>query len=340
MDSKLISKYRAPLMGAAMISVMLFHYFMDMESFVDPTSALFLALRSYRHAICSTGVDIFVFLAGMGLYFSFSGKEDLRGFYSRRILRLVVPYCLIAAVFWYIRVILVNGQGKRMLLKNFLFLTLFTDGVTTFWYIFLSIVMYALFPVFYYLFQKKPLRQVSFLLILILCFAAIIGMDRMWNEEYMKIYICIHRVPGFLIGIYCGKPIKEGRKIPLWAVWAYILLAGVFWYGTTVADTPTSVWHIALGFWGFAEMLLLTLLFSKLPEGNPVSRVFGRIGKYTLELYMIHVAVRNLLAATGHTMDVLGPKWILSVVLVFLLSIGFHECYDRALKYLPSERVR
>ena len=68
-----ISRYRGELMGAAMIFVILF-------SRLDfPRDDTFFGLRR----IGNIGVDIFLFLSGMGLWFSWTKRPSLSHFLSQ-----------------------------------------------------------------------------------------------------------------------------------------------------------------------------------------------------------------------------------------------------------------
>ena len=73
-----ISRYRGELMGAAMIFVILFHVGL-------PRDDTFFGLRR----IGNIGVDIFLFLSGMGLWFSWTKRPSLSHFFSRRFLRSI-----------------------------------------------------------------------------------------------------------------------------------------------------------------------------------------------------------------------------------------------------------
>ncbi len=84
-----ISRYRGELMGAAMIFVILFHVGL-------PRDDTFFGLRR----IGNIGVDIFLFLSGMGLWFSWTKKPSLSHFFSRRFLRIYPAWFIIACLYY------------------------------------------------------------------------------------------------------------------------------------------------------------------------------------------------------------------------------------------------
>ncbi len=62
-----ISRYRGELMGVAMIAIILFHVSL-------PRSDMFYGLRRMGNI----GVDIFLFLSGMGLWFSWVKNQSVK----------------------------------------------------------------------------------------------------------------------------------------------------------------------------------------------------------------------------------------------------------------------
>ena len=82
-----ISRYRGELMGIAMLFIILFHVSL-------PRNDLFFGLRRMGNI----GVDMFLFLSGIGLWFSWIKTPSARHFFMKRYLR-VYPAWLIVACF-------------------------------------------------------------------------------------------------------------------------------------------------------------------------------------------------------------------------------------------------
>ena len=131
-----ISRYRGELMGAAMLFVLLFHIPLSRH---DP----FFGLRRCGNV----GVDMFLFLSGVGLWFSWvkqrealavGMKDALRHFFKNRY-RRVYPAWLIIACLHYIPCYL-EGRGYSRnvpdLIANIAFNWSFwrVDDLT-FWYV-------------------------------------------------------------------------------------------------------------------------------------------------------------------------------------------------------------
>lgn len=99
-----ISRYRGELMGAAMLFIILFHVGL-------PRNDLFFGLRRMGNI----GVDIFLFLSGIGLWFSWvkshapkARQEDAlqpfsrryQAFLKRRFLRIYPAWLFVAALYY------------------------------------------------------------------------------------------------------------------------------------------------------------------------------------------------------------------------------------------------
>ena len=99
-DLSSISKNRRELMGVAAIMVLLCH---APGNNVMMPSALAEILK-----YGNVGVDIFLLLSGMGLFYSLDkvdqNKMPIWSWYLKRFIRVLIPYWLIAAPFWIYKV--------------------------------------------------------------------------------------------------------------------------------------------------------------------------------------------------------------------------------------------
>lgn len=94
------SKYRSALMGAAMLFVMFFHVTM-------PKSYMM-----YGVVRCGNiGVDMFLFLSGIGLWYSWTKQPSLKHFFKRRYLRIYPAWLIMALLFYIPNYLNVAGGG-------------------------------------------------------------------------------------------------------------------------------------------------------------------------------------------------------------------------------------
>lgn len=129
---ELLSKYRGVLMGVQILLIMAFHYTEDLSNAVDHFNGPAQVFYDY---IGSSGVDMFLMISGLGLYYSWKRNPDAGAFYRKRLTRVLVPYVAVALVGWIWFDFVHSDAGVVRFLADIAFVTFFTDGVKWFWYI-------------------------------------------------------------------------------------------------------------------------------------------------------------------------------------------------------------
>jgi len=91
-----INKSRTILLGIATLLVTFFHmYSLD---FYELINIRFVAnILTFVKSIGNVGVDIFLFLSGIGLYFSYK-KNNLKQFYMNRFVRILPEFILVVFI--------------------------------------------------------------------------------------------------------------------------------------------------------------------------------------------------------------------------------------------------
>ena len=104
-----LSRYRTVLMGLQIILIICFHFAVD-GYYVRDSRIIYLFYKYIR----SSGVDMFLLLSGVGLYFSWKKTPVIRTFYLKRYTRILIPYFLVAIPAWiWLDVFYLNaGWGK------------------------------------------------------------------------------------------------------------------------------------------------------------------------------------------------------------------------------------
>ena len=194
-----ISKKRTEIMGCAMIAVLLYHMF------CWPKPFYYLLLFRYGYI----GVDVFMFLAGYGLVYSFR-KYDLITFYKRRLLRIAPLYWLEVLIVIVIGILL-NYKPMSIIEALFTFLSLGVYGVggwLTNWFVGAIVFFYAFFPLLYCIAQRYPVLLVAFSNILSLLILHHYNLGWQWD-------CMISRVPVFILGIVvCIFREEKNKLIP------------------------------------------------------------------------------------------------------------------------------
>ncbi len=91
-EARRFSTARAQIMGYAMLCIVFFH-----SSFPIAETSLFYAIKN----LCDIGVDIFLFVSGIGIWFSLNKHANVAAYVQRRCLRILPAFfdCKHAVVF-------------------------------------------------------------------------------------------------------------------------------------------------------------------------------------------------------------------------------------------------
>lgn len=142
-DLKLLSKYRTELMGTAIIGVLIMHFF----SLGEVPSKLIVKLINIIPILAFT--ETFLFLSGLGIYYSLSQCSNVLLFYKKRIKRLIIPYLIMAFVPFFLYVVI----NEETLWDYICILSTIRfwcgDGHFGMWYIAVTIMLYVIAPWLY-----------------------------------------------------------------------------------------------------------------------------------------------------------------------------------------------
>ncbi|MDY4645680.1 acyltransferase family protein [Prevotella sp.] len=278
-----ISRFRAEQMGAAMLFVILFHVALDRG---DP----FYGLRRCGNV----GVDIFLFLSGVGLWFSWVKTPDVLRFYRRRLLR-IVPTWLVVATAFYLPDYLGARRFSRSLVDLIGDITLNWDfwlhDELTFWYVPAIMALYLVAPWYMRLVQSRPVYRWLPLLMVIWC--VMVQWVLPIHHAVGHIEIFWSRVPIFFIGINFGEMVRTRRQLPGEAVWL-LLITFLMTFGTCLYLEQVRHGHFPL----FVErmlyipftvctVLVMNRIFRRMPQW--VNSSFRFVGALSLEAYLIHI---------------------------------------------------
>ena len=204
-----------------MLFVILFHVALDRG---DP----FYGLRRCGNV----GVDIFLFLSGVGLWFAWTKTPSVSHFYRRRLIR-ILPTWLICSTAFY----LPDYLGAQRFSKNVVDLLgditinwdFWLHDELTFWYVPAIMLLYLIAPWYMRLIRRYPTYRWLPLLMVVWCVMvqwvlpihAVVGhLEIFWS-----------RVPIFFIGINMGEMVRSRRQLPPDAVWL-LLITFLMTFGT------------------------------------------------------------------------------------------------------------
>jgi peptidoglycan/LPS O-acetylase OafA/YrhL len=321
---KAISKYRTELMGVAIIGVLIGHI-IAFNDLCYPT------LDSIAHGIHVPG---FLFLSGFGIFYSLTKNSNIKDFYVRRFWRFYFPFLLISLPF-LLRTIL---TGKFDIWRFFTQITTVgfwlygNDGT---WYIAVSLVLYLLTPLLFMWFQREKGYCVwKRLLIIAITIGCNFTIQFLSPAYWNKVEIGLKQVPCFFLGMlvahYSLKDIGGASLRILYL--AVCVLYPVFRF--VGIEIPYVTPMLKLLFYLIVFCCLFSLVDSfRTPVVGPVLRWFG---KYTLELYLLHIYFHGLFSSPLFHLQ--ESNIIISAVVVSLMAcMPAHWCINRLSNILQGK---
>ena len=276
-----ISRYRGELMGAAMLFIMLFHVGL-------PRNDLFFGLRRMGNI----GVDMFLFLSGLGLWFSWMKKPSARHFFTKRYLRIYPAWLIMACLYYIPRF---HGGDFMAWLDLIGDITINWDfwlhDELTFWYIPAIMMLYCFAPAYMELIRRHPIYR--WLPVVMIMWCILVEYVTPIHQAVGHIEIFWSRVPIFFIGINMGEMVRKKQRIDGTGIWMVILLfvmtlfASIFLEQQRHGQFPLYVERMLYIPLTLTSILLLNRVFRRTPKW--FNKTFKFVGALSLECYLIHI---------------------------------------------------
>lgn len=286
--SIMLSRYRPQLMGFAMIAVMLFHVGGSHHETI-----------AYCVSRCgNVGVDMFLFLSGIGLWYSWTGKSASTNFYSRlinfykkRYVRIYPTWLVVACIFYIPIYINGNDDLTGTILNIVINWDFWEHDAWQFWFIPAIMMLYTIAPFYMTLIVRH--EEYRWLPVAAMLLCILIQYWAPLHTAVSHIEIFFSRIPIFLIGINTGRWVKAEKPIS----WSTLLLASVIFIMSAIVCInfenglrgrfPLFLERMAYIPLSISMMILLCKLFTRLP--HHINSLLAFIGGISLELYMVHI---------------------------------------------------
>lgn len=270
-----ISEIRTELMGLSAILILICHS----VAYIEMPRVL-----HYSLSLGNIGVDLFLFLSGMGMWYSLSKMHmgGVKQWYTDRYIKLFVPYLVIVLPLNAIEYVMGLYEGQDI--WNYLF------GLTTLrffvshdapWFIAALLPLYLLAPLFNNLIKMYQWKAT--LMMIVMLYATLLipttFSSEMLNNVISNIQFVAVRATCFVLGMGMGQAVKEEEKINL--LWILLLtVVGLF----AVALTR----HLVYGYFFFTLPLLVVLCKLVEYSGDWLRISAGFMGKISLESYLLN----------------------------------------------------
>jgi len=305
-----VSRYRDELKGLAMLWIVWFHSGLLLPGLADD-----LRLLGYG------GVDIFLFLMGMGLAYSLQKNADLRAYLIRRMKKLLPAYLPVVIVWMavtypqmgYSAVQAVGGAAGNLFMVGY---WLQLDGVYN-WFANTVFTFVLIAPAVYAVLVGGKTRG----LVVLLVIAFGVGAANLGMEQMMP----VSRLPIFILGMAFG--LWQGGARRTWHTAAYALsfAAGMFLVEFCMHRQPWLLIDYGMYWYPFVLItppLCMALAFG-LQKADRIKRAFAPlrwVGQSSFEIYLLNVWIYEI--SKQHPFS----AWVWALVCVFnlALGIGYH----------------
>lgn len=302
----IVTKYRDALYGLAILWIVFFHA--NAIDNVDYSFGVHI-LRHFRTIMNngSVGVDIFLFLSGISLYFSFRKGPTLDQYIKSRMSRVFLPLLIIDGGYWLVRCFFIQKRPE-LFFTNITTLGLWETGDRMIWFVSLIVLLYFLYPYFYGFIYKSPndMREVIIrgIVLMVLTYVIITSFSFSNNKLYENWAIAITRIPVFIFGCMMGKFVYDDKKIPGFFGLLSVVLTLIFFavlHINLLHDIIRRYWFFAGGISGAYALALVFSGIDRLcgKRDSLIIRFFNWMGGFSLELYLSHIMLNRLYRATS-----------------------------------------
>ena len=290
----LLSKYRTPLMGVAAMMIIVCH--------ASGNGVLMPACIKKVLTYGNLGVDIFLFLSGIGCYYSLSKGINASAWYKKRFVRIFIPYALMQIPFWAYRM----SVGQFNLVEElWVFSTVdFWIRHVGAWYVALLVPLYILTPYIYIYVSKNGKYSLYkafsiIILLLVACNLDIDGTSGNLHNVLHNLQWAFSRVPSFIMGMYLAPFVKRGISVNI--VWVFLVVAGLLGLYWGVHQFISKEIKMP---WCLIPLLLIafTWILDNLSKDGRFFKFFSWIGVVSLESYLANI----YLGGAGTVQDAIG----------------------------------
>ena len=246
---------------------------------------------------------------------------------------ILSPFFIISLPF-YLGDAIVYGYSIGDFLLNITALRFWFKGNDGMWYISVSLLLYFLFPLLYsFVFRSgKGIAIRGICLVTMFCLVCA-GIFFLFPSYYELTGIGLAKMPMFAIGILVGYLSYNSKQLK--HEYIYILLLGVLVVITNIEGG--IIGDLGNGLLRFFCIMLICPMLSWMEKYIPkishwIIVLFRWFGKYTLELYILHLFIGFLIARW------LDPKWGggLAVTLSICIAPFVHSLISKVNELLLS----
>lgn len=287
-----LSKWRSELYGFTALWIVIFHFYDYYKKINFPWTSVTIFKNGY------IGVDIFLFLSAISLYFSMKKDSNVKAFYKKRFQKILKVYFLFCIPYLFCYFILVFHRTDLF----FAHATFTISKMGNFWFLSIIMLVYFCYPIFFRWLEKNQEKRIWMVLIFY-----ILGLF-LWKTidsvSFMKYEICFTRFPIFLVGTLFSKKVYEKKAIS--NSFCFLMLLLLFMKGPFLYFlSKISYLNVYLKIFerlylGVLAIGVIFLLIFELFELNRIKTILKKCGAISLEIYVCHMAIKNTFLYVFH----------------------------------------
>lgn len=295
-----ISTYRSELMGWAIIWIMMLHF-----TFTQIKPLGFIAQYGFA------GVEIFMTVSGLGLYFSLDKNSNIWIFYRKRVFRIFPTYYILGIL----ASILLFHDNILNYLYRYSTVGFWTSGPYWEWFVPSIVVLYIIAPLL-----KKTIDNGRFIIIVSLSIIIYAVSYFIIANEIIEAkdphFFLLYRIPAFMFGMVNAYWIKSNTSIKYYFL---LLLIGLPCFALLFPHH-----HEIYNYKYFSLVFLLPLFLICFIIISKYIRfiipIIATIGSASLEIYLIQAIFFH--AINIGILDI-APTWhdIITIILIVMSSL-------------------
>ena len=280
-------------MGVAAICILFYHSTMERNigrafcyDFFYRTGVVYSVLY-FLTRLLNVGVEVFLFVSAIGLYYSYEKNPRFKDYYIKRIVNVYIIAVIISLIFRSVPNILAGKFDVFNYIISTFSLKWLLGESTEYWYVSFIMILYLVFPLLYKLIKRIEGKKYDKLILT--CLIALY-MQLLWcakDTTFVKTYeIGLTRVPIFVVGCYAGYLVKN-KKNTSWEIYVFALIGIIMKISFALKGYTNFIYtRFSSFFFVFFVMLLAIYLFKIFPVF--IMKFFSFMGNMSLELYLVH----------------------------------------------------